>query len=187
MTTATVEVVGTSPLSFTDSTGAQQFVPLSALEFECSKIKLRSGWAGSFDAAEAMRLLAVAAMPRRGRRAHAAADPAACDPADGIPARRRDEQHHRHRHPGRRPLTATMTVNAVEVDSYHGLDSAATAAKTIGVDVSLGTQNTPPAGTGVVAIKASPVSAPKALPADNQTGVLTNAGFEVRTRPTPLC
>ena len=38
-----VDVVGTAPISFTDSTGAQKSVPLSALEFSGSSPSARSG------------------------------------------------------------------------------------------------------------------------------------------------
>ena len=58
---AAVDVVGTAPISFTDSTGAQKSVPLSALQFSGSALQLVPGaWAGSFNAADTTTLLAVA-------------------------------------------------------------------------------------------------------------------------------
>ena len=60
---AVVDVVGTSPISFTDSTGAQKSVPLSALEFSGSALQLaRTPWTGSPNSSRQTRqtLLAVA-------------------------------------------------------------------------------------------------------------------------------
>ena len=45
---AAVDVVGTSPISFTDSTGAQRSVPLSALTFSGSKPDIADDWAPEF-------------------------------------------------------------------------------------------------------------------------------------------
>lgn len=46
---AKVDVVGTSPISFTDSTGAQKSVPLSALKFSGSRPDIADDWAPEFN------------------------------------------------------------------------------------------------------------------------------------------
>src|SRR5690348_5491607 len=60
MATATADVIGSTPLSFTDASGGQQVVPLSALEYNGSDIQLRSAWQAVFDAGEQTTLLALA-------------------------------------------------------------------------------------------------------------------------------
>ena len=55
-----VGVIGSSPIGFTNSEGAQKVVPLSALQFSGSDLQLNSAWASHFDAGEMATLLAVA-------------------------------------------------------------------------------------------------------------------------------
>jgi hypothetical protein len=57
---AAVDVVGTAPISFTDSTGAQKSVPLSALKFSGSKPDVADDWATEFKPADKTTVLAVA-------------------------------------------------------------------------------------------------------------------------------
>ncbi len=42
MAPTALDVTGKRPLTFTDSTGAQRFVPLSAFQFEGSTVQLAS-------------------------------------------------------------------------------------------------------------------------------------------------
>jgi len=59
---AKIDVVGTAPISFTDSTGAQKSVPLSALTFSGSKPDIADHWTPEFNkAADKATVLAVAA------------------------------------------------------------------------------------------------------------------------------
>jgi hypothetical protein len=58
---AIVDVIGTAPISLTDSTGAQKSVPLSALTFSWSKPDIADDWAPEFDkAADKATVFAVA-------------------------------------------------------------------------------------------------------------------------------
>jgi hypothetical protein len=184
MSVTTVDVVGTAPLSFTDSTGAQQFVPLSALQFEGSKVTVRSSWSASFDAAETITLLAVAASRvAAGELAPPPTQPPA--PAIALTAARTGPETSNIEvtvtPDSPSPLTAKLTFQAVETDTYSGLDTAATAAARIGVDTPAGAES-PPAGTGVVVIKASSVSTSKALPVKQEASALTGAGFAVKDK-----
>jgi len=49
---AAADVVGTAPISFTGSTGAQKPVPLSALKFSGSKPDVADDWATEFKPAD---------------------------------------------------------------------------------------------------------------------------------------
>src|SRR4051794_37714119 len=60
MAATPVDVAGHGPLPFTDSNGAQQFVPLSAFELVGSEIQLKTAWAGEFSSADQQILIALA-------------------------------------------------------------------------------------------------------------------------------
>src|SRR5690349_5065929 len=60
MATSPADVIGSTPLSFGNASGAQEVVPLSALEFNGSDIRLKTAWQADFDAGEQTTLLAVA-------------------------------------------------------------------------------------------------------------------------------
>ena len=69
---------------------------------------------------------------------------------------------------------------AVQNDVYGSLASASAAALAIGVDAPTGNPGDPAAGTGLVVVQQGSVAAGTTLPADNQAGVLTSAGFDVK-------
>jgi hypothetical protein len=58
---AAVDVLGTSPISFTDSTGAQEPVPLPALTFSGSGPDIPDDWAPEFNRQDKTTVLVVAA------------------------------------------------------------------------------------------------------------------------------
>ena len=60
MAATPVDVVGSSPITFTGSQGEQRFVPLSALQFNGSTIELKPSWASAFDPSETTTLVALA-------------------------------------------------------------------------------------------------------------------------------
>lgn len=170
MAGASLHVTGTRPMSFTDSTGAQRFVPLSALELDGSEVKLKASWASSFSAPDATILLALA-----GERA-ASGDlkpPPVTPPVPAIAFTARTAGPESNGivvtvtpDPGP-PLTATIAIAAKEVDAYGGLTGAKHAAQVIGVDTPTGNPGDPPAGTGLVRVKAS-ANLTAALPKDGQ-------------------
>jgi len=183
MAATPVDVVGSTPISFTGSQGGQRFVPLSALQFTGSTLQLKSAWASSFDPAETQTLLALAsALAAAGVLTAPPVPPPS--PAIAFTAT----------HPGPEsndivvtvapdagpPLTATISVSVAETDTYPQLASAAAAALAVGVDVPSGNPGDPQLGTGLVVVKTGSVSGSSTLPADNQTAVLTPAGFDVK-------
>lgn len=176
MAAAPVDVVGSTPISFTDSAGAQQMVPLSALQFTGSDLQLRSAWAAAFDATETATLLAAA----RTRVATGELSPPPVPPpvpaliltatrtgpeTNGITVTVDAEQ-------GAAPLLAKLTVSVVETDSYPGLATGEAAAMAIGVDAPTGADGDPPGGTGLVVVKKNSTGA-TAKPAVASNGVLT--------------
>jgi hypothetical protein len=183
MAAAPVDVVGATPISFTDSNGAQKFVPLSALQFNGSTLQLKTAWVSSFDAAETTTLLAVAA----GRASAGELTPPPVPPprpAIAFTATHAGPESNNivvtaAPDPGP-PLIATIAVSVVETDKYPGLASASAAALAIGVDTPSGSPGDPLAGTGAVVVKTGSVAAGVTLPAAGQAGVLTSAGFDVK-------
>lgn len=61
MATATADFIGSTPLSIPDATGGQLVVPLSALEFSGSDLRIKAAWKAAFDNGEQERLLMAAA------------------------------------------------------------------------------------------------------------------------------
>jgi len=189
MAAAVVDVVGSTPISFTNSHGQQKFVPLSALEFNGSTLELKSNWAASFDSSETQTLLALAS---------ARASAGELTPPPVPPPRPAIAFTAKHAGPESNdivvtvapdpgpPLTATIAVTVVEQDIHGGLATAAAAALAIGVDKPTGNVGDPLAGTGLVVVKASSVAAGKALPAAGQSGVLVAAGFDVKAADSSL-
>lgn len=183
MVAAPVDVVGPSPISITSTQGGQMVVPLSALQFSGSTLEVKSAWAASFDAGETQTLLALAT-------ALAAAGELTAPPvAPSLPAIMFTATHAGPESndivvtatPGTgAPLTTTIAVTALETDAYGLLASATAAALAIGVDAPTGKAGDPAAGTGVVVVQQGSVATGTTLPADNQTGVLSSAGFEVK-------
>jgi hypothetical protein len=178
MAAAPVDVLGSSPISFTNSDGAQQVVPLSALQFSGSDLQLKSAWSALFDAREATTLLAVAkARAAAGELVPPPVRPPT--PAIAFAAARtgpetsgiRVSATAEHDKP---PPTAKITVTVAETDTYAGLSSGDAAAHAIGVDAPTGNDGDPLAGTGLVVVKQGSTGT-SAKPAQASSGVLKKA------------
>jgi hypothetical protein len=175
MAAAAVDVIGSSPITFTSSEGAQRFVPLSALQFNGSDLQLKSAWATDFDPSETTTLLAVAkTRAAAGELLPPPSPPPA--PAIAFTAARTGHETNgitvsataEHDKP---PLTAKVTVTVSETDTYAGLATGDAAAHAIGVDAPTGNDGDPAAGTGLVVVKQGSTSA-SAKPATASSGVL---------------
>jgi hypothetical protein len=159
--TTQVDVVGSSPITFTNTEGAQKFVPLSALQFTGSQIGLRSPspWTSLFDQNEATRLLAVAqakaAIGELTPQQAASPAPALAFTAahtgpetNGITVTASTPST-----PGTGgPLNIPITITAIETDTWPGLKDGTSAAKQIGVDNPTGKADDPAAGTGLIVV-----------------------------------
>ena len=181
---AAVDMVGTSPISFTDSTGAQKSVPLSALTFSGSKPDIADGWAPEFTkAADKATVLAIAAARIA---AGELTPPPTRPPSPAIVVTAVQPGPESNNivvvvtvKPGpdpSQPLSATLKFRANETDTYTGLRTATEAAEAIGVETSSGSA---PAGAGLVVVKSGSVAAADTLPV-NQNGVLTPTGLDVK-------
>ena len=189
---AAVDVVGTSPISFTDSTGAQKSVPLSALTFSGSRPDIADDWAPEFNAPDkatdkAMVLAVATARIAAGELTPPPTRPPS--PAIAVTAVQPGPESNNivvavtvtAPDPGQpldpsQPLSAILTFSATETDTYTGLHTATEAAEAIGVESSSGS---PPAGAGLVMVKSGSVAATDTLPADDQNAVLTATGPNV--------
>lgn len=177
---STVDVTGHSPLSFTNEDGSQRFVPLSALELVGSELKLKAAWAAEFSNADQATLLAVASTLKASRQL----EPpplTAPRPAIGFTAATAGPEGDNivvtlTPDPGT-VTEAQVLIQAVETDTYSGLTDAAAAAMKIGVDNATGNPGDPPAGTGLVHVKAGGTTG-TGLPKNNQNltvkGATTN-------------
>ncbi len=178
MASATADVIGSTPLSFTNASGGQQAVPLSALEFNGSAISLKTAWQSAFDAGEQTTLLALAkARAAVGELSPPAVPPPA--PALALAAT--------HAGPQGNGITVTaavekdvpaleaeITLSAVEVDTWEGLADGDAAAFKIGVDAPTGADGAPPGATGLIAVKTGSTGATTEPPVAS-SGVLKKA------------
>ena len=184
MTAAPVDVIGSAPISFTNSDGAQKFVPLSALQLNGSILELKTAWASAFDPAEKTTLLALAT-------ARAAAGE--LNPPPVPPPRPGISLSAKHAGPegngivvtttveAGAPLVAKISLKAVQTNVYAGLATAKAAALAIGVDTPTGTAGDPLKGTGVVVVKQSSINAATDLPKVVAPTVLAAAGLDVKS------
>jgi hypothetical protein len=178
MATATADVIGSTPLSFGKASGGQEVVPLSALEFNGSDLRIKTAWQAAFDAGEQTTLLAVA-------KARAAVGeltpPPVPPPAAALAATAT------HAGPEGNGITVTVsvekdapaleaeiTLSVVEVDSWTGLADGEAAAHKVGVDAPTGADGDPPRATGLIAVKKGSTGA-STKPAVAKTGVLKKA------------
>jgi hypothetical protein len=157
MATATADVIGSTPLSFPDATGGQLVVPLSALEFSGSDLRIKTGWKAAFDNGEQERLLTAAkSRAATGELAPPPVPPPAAALAlvaahagaegNGITVAVEVEKD-------APALKAEITLSAVEVDTWAGLANGDAAADAIGVDAPTGLPGDPPGATGLIAVK----------------------------------
>jgi hypothetical protein len=180
----TVAVAGHGPLSFTDSNGAQRFVPLSAFEFAGSEIQLKSAWSTDFGAGDQQILLALAA-------ARAATGelvpPPVAGPAPAISfAATVPGSEGSNVTVGVKPDPADTVFDAkveftvTETDVYAGLTNAGDAAAKIGVDTAPAGATDPPKGTGLVVVKKSSIVSGDDLP-DAKSITAKAAGTDVKS------
>jgi hypothetical protein len=171
-------VVGSTPISFTNSEGAQRVVPLSAFQFSGSDIQLDPAWTALFDANETQTLLAL--MKARAAIGELRPPPVAPkNPAISLTAA----------HPGpesngivvtasaeqdKPVLTAKITMTVTETDTYPSLPTGDDAAMAIGVDNPSGNPGDPPKGSGLVVVKKGSTGA-SAKPAVASSGVMTKS------------
>lgn len=184
MTTGT-DVVGSTPISITGVTGAQRVVPLSALEFVGSSVRVKAAWANAFTAAETTTLLALAS-------ARAAAGelrkPPARPPLPALvvtatvpgPESNTISVHMTPDPAATDPLTTPIAVSVTERNTYSGLATAAEAASAIGTDTPPAVPTDPPLGTGIVQVKAGSVATSTELPVDVAEVAVTDAGLDVK-------
>jgi|GEM_PF-4561114 len=178
MAAAPVDVVGSTPVSFTNSDGAQKVVPLSALQFNGSDLQVRTAWSASFDPGETTTLLAVA----RARAAAGELNPPPVPPptpALAFTAARTGPETNNivvtvAAEDDTAPLEAELTVTVAETDSYPALATGDAAAMAIGVDSSTGNAGDPGPGSGLVVVKKGSTGA-STKPAVASTGVLKKA------------
>ncbi|WP_125776059.1 hypothetical protein [Antribacter gilvus] len=161
------DVIGSSPISFTDAQGSQRFVPLSALQIDGSALAVKSGWAAQLEPSEIATLLEVATARLAGGEISSPPVPAP-QPALLVSAK--------HAGPEGNGITATVTVSddppleadlhlaVVQTNTYAGLATAKAAAQAIGVEKDPVAPGDPPRGTGLVVVKSSSVDASAALP-----------------------
>jgi hypothetical protein len=183
VTAAPVDVVGSSPISFTGSQGQQLIVPLAALQFNGSTIELKPSWTSAFDPHETTTLVALATGFAAGGEL---TPPPVPPPSPAVLLTAAVAG------PESNDITVTVTpdagsglatklkFDATAVDTYTGLTSAKTAAKAIGVEAPTGNAADPAAGTGVVVVKMSNSFDAAKLPADGQGGSVTTAGYDIK-------
>lgn len=160
MAATPVDVVGSTPIAFTNKEGAQKFVPLSALQLTGSRIGVKSNpvdWASLFDANETSRLLAVAqAKVAAGELTTPPSPPPA--PALAFTATHTGPETNGitvtvSTTPGTGgPLTTQIAVTATETDTWSGLTDGNAAAQAVGVDKPTGKAGDPSAATGLIAV-----------------------------------
>ncbi|GAA1954636.1 hypothetical protein [Microbacterium deminutum] len=178
MATATADVIGSTPLSFTNASGGQQVIPLSALEFSGSDIRLKTAWQAVLDPGEQTTLLALA----KARAAVGELTPPPIPPP--APALSVTAAHAGSEGSGIAvtvsvekdvpPLDAEITLSAVELDTWAMLTDGDAAAFKIGVDAPTGVDGDPPGATGLIAVKKGSTGA-SAKPAVASSGVLKKA------------
>ncbi len=154
-----VDVVGSQPLSFTNTNGEQMVVPLSALEFSGGQPQLKTTWATAVPLlagsetvinklAQALAAAGALTPPPTPPPAPALAFTAAHTgpETNGITVGATTT-------PGTGgPLTTQITITATETDTWSGLGSGDNAAQTIGVDKLPTATGDPHAGTGLIVV-----------------------------------
>lgn len=175
----TTSVVGTSPISYTDTNGMQCSVPLEALDFNGSTLEIASAWQ-SVLAADIPRILRLAqARVAIGDLAPPATP--APSPALALTATHQGTETNGitvtvASDPTKPPLTAPITVSATETDTYAGLANGTAAAQAIGDDSTAAkSPGDPPTGTGLVRVKQGTTGVSTKIPVAS-TSTLNKAG-----------
>jgi hypothetical protein len=179
------DVTGSTPLSITASTGGQRVVPLSALEFVGSSVRLRQAWESAFTAAEATALLALAEARVAGGELR---KPPVAPPTPALvvtatvpgPESNTISVHVTPDQTAPSPLTSPIGVSVTERDVYGGVPTATAAAAAIGTDTPPAAPTDPPLGTGLVRVKSGSIAASTKLPVDVAETALPDAGLPVK-------
>jgi hypothetical protein len=173
---ATTDVTGKRPLTFTDSDGGQRFIPLAALEFDGTSVKLAAAWKTALGPADSAALLAVA---QRQADTGDLAPPPVLPPT---PAVRFSATVAGEEGNGISLALSAQTggfkLAVKEVDVYPGLDGAAAAAAAIGVEKAAAKPGQPE-GTGIVHVHSAAFSA--GMPKDVAGVAMPAAGLDVKT------
>ncbi|MGO9155487.1 hypothetical protein [Mycobacterium sp.] len=154
---ASVDVVGPSPIGFTNSNGDQKVIPLSALEFNGSQIALKTAWQTPLSSTtdQTILLKLAQALATAGVLTPPPAPPPA--PALGFTAARTGLETNNINVTATTagtggPLAIQITLTATEADTWSSLGSGANAAKVIGVDKPTGKPGDPAVGTGLIVV-----------------------------------
>lgn len=144
--TTPVDLVGSQPISFTNTNGDQMVIPLSALEFSGGQPLLKTAWANAVPAllASQATINALAqALAAVGELTPPPTPPPA--PALAFTATRTGPETNgvtvsASTQPGSGgPLTTEITIKATETDTWSGLSNGADAAHAMGTDAAPGT------------------------------------------------
>jgi hypothetical protein len=159
--TTPVDVVGSSPISFTNSNGEQKVIPLQAFEFNGSQLGLKTKWQAPLSLSDQTILLALAqALATAGVLTPPPAPPPA--PALAFTAKRLGQATNgitvtATTTPGTGgPLTTQITIKATETDTWSGLQDGTAAAKAMGTD--------PAAAAGFIVVVDKSVNTNAGLP-----------------------
>ena len=184
MANATADVTGATPLSFTTTSGGQQVVPLSALEFRGSVVQIKAIWKAAFDAGEQATLLALA----NTKAAAGELRPQPCPPpapalaltaahpgpeGNGITVTVETEKD-------KPALSAQIKLSATEVDTWGQLVDGDAAAHKVGVDKPTGVSGDPRGATGLVAIKSGSTNGSKKPPVPSSGMMEKKTGVDLK-------
>jgi hypothetical protein len=173
MAASSIDVVGPRPITFTDSTGHQQSVPLSGLEVVGSKVQVSAAWQ-KLNVYKPAELVLISAIATAQLATGQIAPPPVATPlpaivfsastpgseGNGIKVTVNTEA-------GGTVFKGTLDLKVAETDSYPGLTTGTDVLKAIGVDQAPAGPSDPRQGTGLVQVVAA--TKPGAgLPADNQ-------------------
>lgn len=184
MATDTVDVIGSTPLSFTNAQGGQSVVPLSALQFSGSEITIKTAWTAAFDASEQVTLLALAkAKAAVGELSPPPVPPPT--PALGFTAKHLGPEGNAITvtsvtEKGKPTLTSTIALAVVQTNSFSGLADGSAAAHKLGVNTPTGTPGDPPAGTGLVVVKQGSTGASTKVPVASTAVLVKNTGVNLK-------
>jgi hypothetical protein len=182
----TLDVVGATPISITGSTGGQRIVPLSALQFSGSAVRVKQSWASTFTTAETTALVAVAtARVASGelRKPPVPLPTPALVVTAAVPGPESNgiAVHVTPNTTDTTPASTPIAISVTELDTYADLATAEAAAAAIGTDKAPTTPADPPLGSGLGRVKSGSVATgSKKLPVDLAEVALTAAGLDVK-------
>lgn len=175
MADAAAEVIGASPLAYSDTLGSQQVLPLEALEFQGSTLQLKAAWAAVVPVAEQAALLELAKVRARNGEL---TPPPERPPSSALLVVARSTGPHANgtivtaaSETGKPILAAGIEFTATRTDTWPGLATGAEAEQQVGVDEEPADDTEPPLGTGLVVLEKDSSGATAKLPVPS-AGVL---------------